>query len=74
MPDVPAGKAYELWILPASGSAPIAAGTFTPDRRGNGAVIFPQLPLDVQAGGFAITVEEAKGSDKPTSPVILSGQ
>ena len=57
MPAPPAGKAYELWLLPASGAAPIPAGTFVPDRAGNGAVIFPNLPENTPAGGFGITVE-----------------
>lgn len=74
MAPVPPGKAYELWVLPASGGAPIAAGTFVPDRQGNGAIIFPEIPPNVQAGGFGITVEDAKGSATPTSPILLSGQ
>jgi anti-sigma-K factor RskA len=74
MPDPPAGKAYELWLLPASGAAPIPAGTFVPDRAGNGAIIFPKLPENVPAGGFGITVEDAKGSATPTTPIMLSGQ
>jgi hypothetical protein len=74
MPDPPAGKAYELWILPASGGAPVPAGTFVPDRQGNGAVIFPEIPANVLAGGFGITVEDAKGATTPTPPIMLSGQ
>ncbi len=74
LPSVPPGKAYELWILPASGKPPIAAGTFTPDMQGNAAVVFPQIPPDVQAGGFGVTVENAEGSAAPTSPIVLSGQ
>jgi hypothetical protein len=74
MPDPPPGKAYEVWVLPASGAAPIPAGTFVPDRQGNGAVIFPDIPANVQAGGFGITLEDAKGATAPTPPIILSGQ
>ena len=70
----PAGKVYELWLLPASGAAPIPAGTFTPDRNGNGAIIFPKLPENVQAKGFGITVEDAPGATAPTPPILLSGQ
>jgi hypothetical protein len=70
----PAGKAYELWLLPASGAAPIPAGVFTPDIQGNAAVIFPKIPVNVQAGGFGVTLEDAAGSQKPTSPILLSGQ
>ena len=74
MPAPPAGKAYELWILPAGGRAPIPAGVFTPDLQGNGAVIFPDIPANVQAGGFGVTIEDAKGATAPTPPIILSGQ
>jgi anti-sigma-K factor RskA len=74
MPPPPAGKAYELWILPASGAAPIPAGMFTPDLYGNAAIIFPTLPVNVQAGGFGVTVEDAAGATTPTPPIILSGQ
>jgi hypothetical protein len=70
----PPGKAYELWLIPASGGKPIPAGIFTPDTKGNAAVIFPALPPDVQAAAFGVTVEDSAGSATPTSPIILSGQ
>ncbi|HEY9128034.1 MAG TPA: anti-sigma factor [Acidobacteriaceae bacterium] len=74
MPQLPPGKAYELWLLPASGAAPVPAGTFTPDLAGNGAIIFPKLPSNVPAKGFGITVEDARGAETPTLPIIMSGQ
>jgi hypothetical protein len=74
MPKPPDGKAYELWILPASGAAPIPAGMFMPDMQGNAAVIFPTIPSNVQAGGFGVTVEDEAGAKTPTPPIVLSGQ
>jgi anti-sigma-K factor RskA len=74
MPAPPAGKAYELWVLPAGGGAPIPAGVFTPDLQGNAAVVFPEIPVNVQAAGFGVTVEDAAGAKTPTPPIILSGQ
>jgi hypothetical protein len=74
MPAVPTGKAYELWVIPAKGGAPIPAGTFKPDLQGNAAVIFPTIPSNVQAAAFGVTVEDEAGSSAPTSPIILSGQ
>ena len=74
MPAAPAGKAYELWVLPAAGGAPIPAGTFTPDLQGNAAIVFPEIPVNVQAAGFGVTVEDAAGAKTPTLPIILSGQ
>jgi hypothetical protein len=73
LPLPPQGKAYELWVLPVKG-APIPAGVFTPDLQGNAAVIFPEIPANVQASGFGVTVEDAAGSPTPTSAIILSGQ
>jgi anti-sigma-K factor RskA len=66
-------KVYELWLLPADKSAPIAAGTFKPDARGNASVVMPQIPKGVAAGGFGVTVEADGGSPVPTSAVVLSG-
>ena len=74
MPAVPAGKAYELWILPASGGHPIPAGVFTPDAQGKGGIVFPAVPENVQAAGFGLTVEDAGGSPVPTSAIVLSGK
>ena len=72
LPAVPEGKAYELWIIPASG-APIAAGVFKPDEHGNAVMMDHKMPEGVEAKAFAITVEKQEGSDKPTSPIMLMG-
>ncbi len=74
IPAPPPGKAYELWVLPAGKGAPIPAGTFKPDLQGNAAVIFPEIPANVQAGGFGVTIENEQGSLTPTMPIVLSGQ
>jgi anti-sigma-K factor RskA len=71
---VPAGKAYELWVMPASGAAPLPAGTFWPNAEGYASLVLPKLPSGVPAKGFGITIENAGGSATPTSPVILSGE
>lgn len=72
LPAVPQGKAYELWVIPASG-APIAAGLFKPDEHGNALVMDHLMPEGVEAKAFAITVENEAGSDKPTSQPVLVG-
>jgi anti-sigma-K factor RskA len=66
-------KVYELWLLPADKSAPMPAGTFKPDTRGNASVVMPDMPKGVAARGFAVTVEADGGSPVPTSAVVLSG-
>ncbi len=67
------GKTYELWVLPASGAAPVAAGLFRPDANGNASVILPNIPKNVPAKGFGITVEPDGGSSGPTLPIVLAG-
>jgi anti-sigma-K factor RskA len=71
---IPAGKTYELWIIPASGAAPVPAGTFTPNAEGYASVVLPTLPSGVIAKAFGITVENAGGSSTPTPPIVLSGE
>lgn len=70
---VPAGKTYELWLLPASGAAPIPAGLFKPDVRGSASVLTPPLPAGVEAKGFAVTIENEGGSQTPTMPIVMAG-
>ena len=72
MPPLPPQKAYELWLIPASG-APIPAGVFKPDARGNASVVNPPLPVGAEARTFAITVENEAGSPVPTTPVLMVG-
>ena len=72
LPAAPAGKAYELWIIPSSG-APIPAGVFKPDEHGYAVVMDHKMPQGVTAKAFAITLEKEEGSDKPTSPILLMG-
>jgi hypothetical protein len=71
---LPAGKAYELWVIPANGNAPIPAGVFRPDGSGEASVVMPPLPTGVPAKAFAITVERAEGVAKPEGAIVLSGE
>lgn len=66
-------KTYELWIIPADGSAPIPAGTFHPDDQGNASVIMPNLPKGIAAKAFGVTIEDDGGSQTPTPPIIMAG-
>jgi anti-sigma-K factor RskA len=72
MPPLPQQKAYELWLIPKSGS-PIPAGVFRPDANGSATVVNPPLPAGVEAKAFAITVEKDTGSPVPTSPILMMG-
>ena len=73
MPVLPPQKAYELWLIPASGAAPIPAGVFKPDARGNATVVNPPLPPGIEAKAFAITIEPEQGSSTPTMPIKMIG-
>ena len=68
-----ANKVYELWLLPADGGAPVAAGTFAPDARGNATLVTAKLAGAVTAKAFAITVENEGGATTPTMPILLVG-
>ena len=67
-------KTYELWLIPASGQAPIPAGLFRPDINGSASVVLPSLPTGVEAKAFGVTIEDAQGSTSPTMPIVMSGQ
>ena len=70
---LPPEKAYELWLLPTSGAAPIPVGVFKPDSQGSASVLMPSLPKDLLAKAFAVTIEPETGSSTPTMPIILAG-
>ena len=71
----PAGKSWQLWMLPTPTAAPVSLGVLGPGEQ-------QLLPLDAASSGLlprvwglAISVEPAGGSPtgKPTGPVIYSG-
>jgi hypothetical protein len=70
-PVLPQDKIYELWLLPADGSAPMPAGWFKPDNKGHG-MIFHEMTAGINAKGFAVTIEPASGSQTPTMPIMFA--
>lgn len=70
---LPANKTYELWVIPANGSAPVPAGTFQPDARGMASVLLPKLAPGIQAKAFGVTMENSGGATTPTMPILLAG-
>jgi anti-sigma-K factor RskA len=72
LPDLPAGKSYQMWLVPMSG-APISAGLLGPGGRRFGNMWIAELPPNVEAKAFAVTVEPAGGADQPTGPKLLLG-
>lgn len=73
MPALPPHKTYEMWIIPADGHSPVPAGTFSADAKGNATLVLPDIPKNVPAKAFGITIENEGGSQTPTLPIIMSG-
>ena len=71
---LPPDKIYELWLFPPTG-APIPAGLFKPDAKGNATVVNPPgLPAGVEAKAFAVTLEPAAGPhDSPRGTGVMQG-
>jgi anti-sigma-K factor RskA len=72
--QLPPEKIYELWLFPANGGPPIAAGLFKPDVHGSAMVVNPPLPEGVDAKNFAVTLEPESGShEAPRGTVTIVG-
>jgi len=72
LPPAPAGKMYEMWVIPAGGD-PVPAGLFQTEADGT-AVHLRKGPVDVAGtGAVAVTLEAETGSLQPTStPLIVA--
>ncbi len=70
VPPPPEGKVYQMWRIPADGTAPIPAGTMTGEDVANGKPT-PVSNIDPYSA-LAITIEPEGGSKTPTTPVIAS--
>jgi anti-sigma-K factor RskA len=70
LPAAPAGKTYEVWVIPPGG-APQKAGLFS----SSGSMTMVPLAENVPKGSVvAATVERAGGTDKPTQTPVFSAQ
>jgi hypothetical protein len=70
LPPVPAGKTYEMWVIPKATGKPVRAGLFQSAADGTAINVQPG-PVDVSSI-VAVTVEPAGGMDQPTSTPILA--
>ena len=68
--SLPENKIYQVWLLPADGSAPMSAGWFKADSKGNG-MMFHKISAGIAAKGFAVTIEPMGGSQTPTMPIVM---
>jgi anti-sigma-K factor RskA len=70
MPRIPEDKAFELWLIPKTGS-PIPAGVFL-EMRNNSVVHAYREPVQInQISGVAVSVEPKQGVLAPTSKPFL---
>jgi len=74
LPALPAGKIYQLWVIPA-GQAPVSAGVFNVNPAGVVSLALRIPPTVGDAQVVAVTVENGpNGNAQPTSQPILVGQ
>jgi anti-sigma-K factor RskA len=72
LPPAPAGRTYQLWLLPKAGK-PIPSRLFNTEAAGRQLVTDIPVPADQNVAGFALTLEPAGGSPQPTSTPIVAG-
>lgn len=71
LPDLPAGKEYQLWAI--SGSETIPAGVFKVSETGCAKFDIEGIPQDKSVDKFAVTLEPAGGVRTPTGAMYLVG-
>jgi anti-sigma-K factor RskA len=72
--QLPAGEAYQLWIVPMDHGKPIRAATFKPTSRGT-AVVMNHNKMKTAPQMFAVTIEPEDGMNStalPTYPAVLA--
>jgi anti-sigma-K factor RskA len=68
VPAPPAGKVYQMWLIPKDGSDPQSQGLMDAEALSKPAVVKGIH----SAAALGITVEPAGGSPKPTSPPVAA--
>jgi len=69
LPPAPAGKTYEMWVIPKGGK-PVRAGEFQSQSDGT-AIHIRRGNVDVNGtGAVAVTLENEGGADQPTMPIV----
>jgi anti-sigma-K factor RskA len=72
LPPLPAGKAYQLWILTPA-PPPVSAGVFKTDPGGGVVAVF-RAPVDLaKPSAVAVTIEPEGGVPAPTGDRYLVG-
>jgi anti-sigma-K factor RskA len=68
VPAPPAGKVYQMWLIPKDGSAPVSKGLMDAEALAKPAVV---TGIGA-AASLGITVEPAGGSKAPTTPTVAA--
>ncbi|WP_427130141.1 anti-sigma factor [Pseudarthrobacter sp. S9] len=68
VPAPPAGKVYQMWLIPKDGSAPVSQGLMDAEALAKPAVV----KGIGSAAALGITVEPAGGSTTPTLPTVAA--
>jgi anti-sigma-K factor RskA len=71
-----AGRAFELWMLPAGGAAPVSLGLLPQRDAGRIELTPARLALLLESGALAVSLEPEGGSPtgQPTGPVLYQGR
>jgi hypothetical protein len=70
LPPAPAGKAYEMWVIP-KGAKPVPAGMFQSQADGT-AMHIQSGPVDMNGMTVAVTMEDHAGAAQPTPPILFA--
>jgi hypothetical protein len=71
LPALPAGRTYEMWVIPTATSAPRPAGLFQANAQGSAINLLPG-PFD-SLYAVAVSVEPEAGSPAPTTtPIVVA--
>jgi anti-sigma-K factor RskA len=68
VPAPPAGKVYQMWLIPKDGSAPVSQGLMDKEALSKPAVV----KGIAKAVSLGITVEPVGGSAAPTTPTVAA--
>jgi anti-sigma-K factor RskA len=68
VPAPPAGKVYQMWLIPKDGSAPVSQGLMDEAALSKPAVV----KGIASAAALGITVEPVGGSATPTFPTVAA--
>jgi anti-sigma-K factor RskA len=68
VPAPPAGKVYQMWLIPKDGSAPVSQGLMDAEALSKPAVV----KGIASAASLGITVEPVGGSASPTTPTVAA--